>query len=182
MGASEHRNLIEVTIRESQGLPPLGWLVRVDPSCQHVTIEHGARVERGTGWIIEGVWDGPFGSRFDTSPHLFGSGVRVTDDSIVFVPSCALVDRLLWAERDGELVVSNSLAILLAATGWRLISGHRYERTLHAVTKGIDAYDDQIATDSGTVHHLYYRNLEVSAQGHVLRHKDAPREIGSYEE
>ena len=71
---------------------------------------------------------------------------------------------------------------MLADTGWRLISGHRYERTLHAITKGIDAYDDQIATDSGTVHQLYYHNLEVSARGRVLRHKDAPREIASYEE
>jgi hypothetical protein len=113
---------------------------------------------------------------------LFGSGVRVTDNTIVFVPSCALVDRLLWAERDGELVVSNSLALLLADTGWRLISGHRYERTLRAITKGIDRYDDQIPTDCGTVHQLYYHNLEVSARGRVLRHKDAPREIASYEE
>jgi hypothetical protein len=182
MQVQPQQDIIQVSIEENENLPPLGWIAEVDLSCHAISIQHGSRVEHGSRWIVEGVWDGSFGGAFDRCAHLFGSGVRVGDESITFVPSCALVDRLVWADRNGALIVSNSLALLLAKTGARLISGASYEDSLYAVGSGIDSYNDEILTTSGPVHQLYYHNLEVRAGGRTLRPKDSPREIASYEE
>jgi hypothetical protein len=171
---------MDMVIERDGRLPNLGWLARVEPSGR-VVVHHGPQVEAGDGWIVEGVWDGPFGSGFAESAHLFGSGIRVTNDAVTFVPSCALVDRLLWADLDGELLVSNSLTLLLAATGWRLPADGQVARSLYAIMRGIDTYDTRIPTTTGTIHQLYYHNLEVSRGRRNLRPKAIPSEIGSYE-
>ena len=161
-------------------LPNLGWLARVELSGR-VLVHHGSQVEAGDGWIVEGVWDGPFGNGFAESAHLFGSGIRVTNDTVTFVPSCALVDRLLWADLDGTLLVSNSLALLLAATEWRLPPDGGAARALYSIMRGIDAYDNRIPTTTGTIHQLYHHNLEVRNGRRTLRPKAMPSEIGSYQ-
>ena len=176
------QDTIQASIQDSKNLPPLGWIAEVDSGCRAISIQHGSRVEHGRRWIVEGVWDGPFGATFDQCAHLFGSGVKVGNESITFVPSCALVDRLVWADHNGALIVSNSLALLLAKTGARLISGESYDESLYAVGSGIDSYDDEIPTTAGPVHQLYYHNLVVKAGKRLLQPKDQPREIASYEQ
>ncbi len=173
------QDTIQVSLEDSENLPPLGWIAEVDSGGRAISIQHGSRVEHGSRWIVEGVWDGPFGATFDRCAHLFGSGVKVGNESITFVPSCALVDRLVWADRNGALIVSNSLALLLAKIGARLISGESYDESLYAVGSGIDSYDDEIPTTAGPVHQLYYHNLEVRAGKRILQPKDHPREIAS---
>jgi hypothetical protein len=170
-------------IREIPQLPRLGWVAQVSPAFDEVVIECGPRVERGDGWVVEGVWEGPFGSSFARAPHLFGSGVRVTDDSVEFVPSCALVDRLVWAESGGAVLVSNSLALLLARVGWRLTPRVNYVRSLYAITKGITGYDDTLPASGGLVHQLYYRNMALRADGRMsLTYKAEARGIATFGE
>ncbi len=145
-------------------------------------MRHGSQVERGANWVAEGVWDGPFSEGFAVAEHLFGSGAVWAGDSVTFSPSCALVDRLLWAETQGSIVVSNSLSVLLGATGWRLRTDGGAARTLYSIIRGIDAYDDEIPTDAGPVHQLFYHDLVVSPGRARVSEKRRRREIQSYAE
>lgn len=171
-----------VTVRENPRLPRLGWVARV-PSTGLVAIEHGSSVERGDDFVVEGIWDGAFGPSFGGAPHFFGSGVRVAGGTVTLVPSCALVDRVVWARDRHQLVASNSLALLLGALGWRLTPEENYLRALYAITRGISTYDDRICTTGGTVHQLFYRNMEIGSDLEPrLAYKAEPREIRSFED
>ncbi len=103
---------IPIHYHQVSGLPGLSWLAQVSPDRSRLSVVHGSLVECRPGWLVEGVWDGDFeGGGFHRSEHFFGSGVRVDGDRIYFVPSSALVDRLLSCEIRGHLFVSNSLAL-----------------------------------------------------------------------
>ena len=83
-------------------LPPLAWAADVDRTHGLVTLVHGLRVEVREHFFIEGVWDGPFQlGEFATTYCVFGSGGRLAEDSIRFVPSAATTDHLYYDE-DGE--------------------------------------------------------------------------------
>nr|MBA4160198.1 hypothetical protein [Gemmatimonadota bacterium] len=108
-------------------LPKLAWLASLNRETLRLDVLHGGAVEIGDGWIVEGVWDGEFASgEFHRSDHFFGSGIRIDGEEVHFVPSSALVDRLLYAEWDDQLIVSNSLPLLLAGIGARLDPAHHY--------------------------------------------------------
>ncbi|MFX0199129.1 MAG: hypothetical protein ACFFCW_23650 [Candidatus Hodarchaeota archaeon] len=75
--------------------------------------------------MVEGVWDDDFErGDFHRSENFFGSGIRIDGDSVYFVPSSALVDRLLFCKDDGSFLCSNSLIFLPA------------ERTTEILNKG----------------------------------------------
>jgi hypothetical protein len=115
--------------------------------------------------MVEGVWDGPFEEgAFHRGAHLFGSGIRLEDDAIYFMPSCALVDRLFYCRNGGELLVSNSLLALLATTGAELDPRHDYLTESKAVAVGIDAYDTSfhvLHASIGEFHQLFHKALVV---------------------
>ena len=118
-------------------LPQLAWVASANRSSGMVDVFHGASVERRPEWMVEGIWDDDFSSGgFDRSPHFFGSGVRVADGALVFVPSCGLVDRLLYCEDGRQLMVSNSLPLLLAYTGARLDPARDYRAAAAAIRAG----------------------------------------------
>ena len=111
----------ELELVENTDLARLAWLARIDRQAKRVTVTHGRDVERGDSWLVEGVWPGPFSDLgFAGTEHFFGSGLKLTERGVRLVPSCASVDRLLLAELEEIVYASNSLPLLLAATGARL--------------------------------------------------------------
>jgi hypothetical protein len=87
---------LRLAAKEREALPPLAWFAEVDTLSQSIEVHHGALVETRGDWLVEGVWSEDFeAGGFPISEHFFGSGVHLTDDGVVFVPSSALVDRLL---------------------------------------------------------------------------------------
>src|SRR6266516_3999179 len=109
---------LELQRRELESLPKLAWLAAYDRAAGRVVVLHVPGVEGREDWVVEGVWDGDFAlGAFHRSDHFFGSGVRLEGDRAYFVPSRALADRLLYCVQGRSVLVSNSLALLLAHTG-----------------------------------------------------------------
>jgi hypothetical protein len=130
-----------LSYHEVATLPRLAWLAVVDRGGGRARVFHGSAVECRDRWMVEGVWDGDFaGGGFHDSAHFFGSGIRVEGDRLLFVPSSALVDRLLYCRHRGRVLVSNSLVLLLAFTHARLDPGHDYRAEATAIRQGAQAY------------------------------------------
>jgi hypothetical protein len=136
------RRAATIDYERDDTLPKLAWLATVDLRNNRLRVAHGRSVECHPQWLVEGVWDGRFDDgEFHRGAHLFGSGIRIDGDAIYFMPSCALVDRLLYCRSGDELHVSNSLLVLLAATGAELDPRHDYLIEAKAVSVGVDEYD-----------------------------------------
>src|SRR5206468_11356948 len=96
---------------EVAALPRLAWLAVVERGAARARVYHGPAVECRDRWMVEGVWDGDFAAGgFHDSPHFFGSGIRVDGDRLLFVPSSALVDRVLYCQDRGRVVVPTALS------------------------------------------------------------------------
>jgi hypothetical protein len=149
-------------------LPKLAWLARVDRGPQVVAVTHGAAVETRPDWLVEGVWDGDFGQGgFHRAENFFGSGIRLEGDEVHFVPSTASIDRLLYCEYQGQALVSNSLILMLAATGASLSDQEDYWRECLSIIKGVDRYDRRFAVAHPRLSHLeqvFYENIVISDQ------------------
>jgi hypothetical protein len=167
-------------------LPQLGWLARLDLARGDLVVTHGSSVECRDEWLVEGVWDGDFAAGdFHRCDHLFGSGVRLHEGRVHFVPSCALVDRLLYGLDGDELIVSNSLLILLAATGARLDPRHDYRAEARAIMRGISSYAPEfhlIHPRIERLYQLYHRQLVVANGAVATRIEPPPREFTSFED
>jgi len=150
-------------------LPKLGWLASLDRASGNLLVYHGSSVEYHDGWIVEGVWDDDFiRGDFHRTGNFFGSGIRLDEGSIFFVPSKALVDRLVYCNWRDCLLVSNSLLILLSYTGARLDVHHDYARESFTILKGIHKYDKDITVQHPEIQHFhqaFYHNLTVNDAG-----------------
>ena len=127
--------------RELPQLPRLAWLAVLNRDARDVLVYHGSALECRDDWMVEGTWDGEFAiGGFHDSEHFFGSGIRTVDDAVHFVPSSALVNGLFYCERRREVLVSNSLVLLLAFTGARLDPNHDYHAETYAIRQGAAHY------------------------------------------
>jgi len=97
----------------------LSWLALCEPGIDRVLVKHGRDVQTKIDWFCEAVWDGVYSEgNFDQTDLIFGSGARCRDNHIVFVSSGATTDRLQFLRHDGLFLISNSLACLLAVSGF----------------------------------------------------------------
>jgi hypothetical protein len=163
--------------------PPLGWLAVCPPGSDEITCYVGDRVEGCDGWICEGAWAGPFADgAFDETDLVFGSGVRARGDRVVFVPAGSPIDRLHSIETEEGLLVSNSLAALLAWTGGALrLDCQRYRAIFSSLIAGMGHYERDVPTTVGPVQLTYFDNLVWD--GAELRLVDKPfgdRDLATY--
>jgi hypothetical protein len=165
-------------------LPRLAWLADVSADRRDVHILHGRGVECRATWMVEGVWDAPFADGdFHRRVHFFGSGLRVAGDRLWFVPSCALVDRLLTCEWRGRRVVSNSLVLLLAYTGAALDPEHDYRAEAFAIRSGIRSYNRRFIVrhpEIAAFEQVFHERLVVSAEETVRIARDPDPPIRTY--
>lgn len=141
--------------------PPLAWLAVCRPDNSSVHVTHGSRVETGPDWFAEAVWDGDYEhGDFDRTDLVYGTGGRIRDDEIVFVSSATAVERLHSLAVDGRVLVSNSLACLLAAADTDIDPHYsRYFDDFESIIRGIEDYRRTMATSAGAVRLTYYKNL-----------------------
>lgn len=166
------------------GLPKLAWLAewRLSESAIHVLL--GEAVEASEHFFVEGCWNGPFSDgAFDHAEAVFATGAVVRGDGVVFVPPAHTIDSLFYTVRDGCLTVANSLAVLLARLGDRLLPERPgYDEAFDSIALGIDDYQRAIPTRLGDVQRLLFRNLRVGADGVVdLVDKPLPPRLPDYE-
>lgn len=146
-------------------LPGLAWLATVAAPSGSVRVIHGAWVETQPRFFFEGAWAGAFErGRPDETEVAYGSGAVVTEDAICFVPCLATTDYIYY-QRDADAVIaSNSLALLLAATGDALDPRFlHYADVNNSILKGIHEYQRRIPTQRGAVSRLLHGNLRVTA-------------------
>lgn len=166
--------------REVAALPRLAWLARANPESGDVLVSHGPAVERTPYWMVEGVWDDEFRlGGFHRSQHLFGSGVRIEDGHVHFVPSSALVNRLVYCRYRDEILVSNSLVLLLAFTGAALDPAHDYRAETYAVRHGPGRYPRSFTVAHPEIRSFYqvYGESLVLADGEIRF--ESPRPVPS---
>jgi hypothetical protein len=164
--------------------PPLAWIARCRAGDPVVRVRHGAQVEVRPEWLCEAIWDGPFAQGdFDRTDLVFGSGIRLRDDGVVFVSAGSTVDRLHVLSGDGEVLVSNSLACLLAVGDVTVDEAYPdWFGLFVSVKRGIDAYERRLPMRGGAhVELVYFRNLFWDGRALVERDKPSPlRDFGTF--
>jgi hypothetical protein len=141
--------------------PRLAWIAICERGADEVTAFVGSGVEVTDDWLCEGIWDGPYtAGDLDRTDVVFGSGVRLRGDTVVFVSSGTTVDRLHAWEGEGEQLVSNSLPCILALAGGSLdLFFEHYARVSRSIVKGLDSYERSLPTTAGPVQLTYFNNL-----------------------
>lgn len=147
--------------------PPLAWVAqhRTEDS-EKLKVWCGTQVEVGEKFVVEGVWPGSFSEcGFERSDLFFGSGLKILEDRVCFVSSCAAVDRI-WSWCDGATTyVSNSLPLLLAISDISLLpTEHRYAQWVQTVVRG-RSYQRTYPVSHGQLKVHYIQNLELSNEG-----------------
>jgi hypothetical protein len=167
-------------------LPKLAWLASLELGGGDLSIFHGSAVECHDRWMVEGVWDGDFGrGDFHRSENFFGSGIRVDGNRAYFAPSSALVDRLFYCLCKKNMLVSNSLVLLLAFTGAKLDSSHDYMIESKAILKGIKHYKKDFPVlhpDIERFYQLYYENIVVENGRISFELRSSIHDIDSFEQ
>ncbi len=154
--------------------PKLAWAASFQPGGGAVEILHGPCVERGQGWCAEAVWAGDFAAgEFDATELVFGTGVRVRGENVIFVSAGTMMDRL-WRCRRGERVhVSNSLPCLLARADVSLREDYLdYPADIETQKLGLNRYKKVLPAEPCDLEVTYFRNLLWD--GRELREIDKP--------
>ena len=155
--------------------PCQGWVASFGRGDREIEVLHGSRVETRDAWFCEAAWAGDFAAGdFDRTDVVAGTGCRLREDRVVFVPPGTLVDRLHWLEREGRFWVSNSFSALLAVTGGRISrSDPHHSRGMRSIKYlGLDRCRRTWESTAGTVHLVYFENLVWDGQS--LSQHDKP--------
>lgn len=155
-------------------LPRLAWIAMTRSGSGRTLLAHGPDVEVSESWAAEGVWDAGFDQEgFQSSQNLYGSGVWVSQDAATFRTATTLVDRLWVATRAGEVKVSNSLPLILAATDSGLLADHDYSTEMAAITAGVNKYKPAFpVAGEWSIEQRFYSTIRVT--------KDAKVEVELY--
>jgi hypothetical protein len=175
---------MQLRYRRDCDLPKLAWCADIDLAADEATVRHGELVEVHDTFFVEGVWNGPFDQgQFTATECIFGSGAARSGDDLVFVTSCSTTDALFYIQDPRLVVVSNSLPFLLAAVGDELDPRYpAYFEHCESLIHGINEYERNVATRTGAVQRLLFRNLCVGRGGCREEDKPLPPRFGRYED
>ena len=126
-----------------------------------VLVRCGPQVETGNEWFCEAAWAGDYEEgAFDHTDIVAGTGGRLRDAGAYFVSSGSTVDRLHSFQRNGEVLVSNSLPCLLVAVSASLSPSYpRYSQDMETITEGFQDHKRFLQTSAGPVQFTYFNNL-----------------------
>jgi hypothetical protein len=112
----------------------------VHPGAVHV--DHGTSVRTFDGGFFEGTWAGDASQPNATT--VFGSGMNLIDGELIVVPPTHHLECVYFARLGGGLVVSNSLAGLLVASGSKLDPRANYSRVFLEAVRAVWLIDDPV--------------------------------------
>jgi hypothetical protein len=152
---------MQFTYQRVDSWPSLAWLARCRRGSEAIDVLHGPGVETTPSWFCEAIWDGEFDQGdFDRTDIVFGSGGRARDGTITFVSSGATVDRLQALDSGQDVLVSNSLPCLLAASRGAVDPAYpNYFRDFSSICLGLSRYRPLLATSAGAVRLIYFNNV-----------------------
>src|SRR5690554_368149 len=136
-------------IRRSHKIGNLVWIVKIIKSSLAWEAVIGKHVEITKNCIVEGIWDAPFSEEnLEESNAFYGSGIIFRENSIIAVPSTALVDRIYMATTDNDIVLSNSLIHILRETESDIDENHDYRIEQDSILKGTKTYKKEFPIKS----------------------------------
>ncbi|HEY7205106.1 MAG TPA: hypothetical protein VIA61_12455 [Methylomirabilota bacterium] len=142
-------------------LPALAWMVEV--TSPRIVFEYGTGVEADEDHVVEGAWSGEFPrGEFADALTFTGTGVRVVGSDLVCATPTNTLHPLFVIRTGQRLLVSNSLAFLLARAGEDIDRGYaHYQFDLMSVMYGLRRYRRRLPTRGGTpvqiAHHCNVR-------------------------
>ena len=125
--------------RPQPTMPPLAWVAAVRPGV--VSVDHGLSVRTYGGGFFEGTWASENSRPYATT--IFGSGMNFIDGDLIVVPPTHHLECLYFARIPSSLVVSNSLAGLLTASGLELDSRADYSSVFLGAVGAVWLIDDR---------------------------------------
>ena len=160
----EEKQWSRVEAKQSDELPILAWIATAEVDGGTYSVWHGRGLEVEADWVVEGVWDGPFTEgNFDRTAQVYGSGLRARGDTLTFVSPGATTERLYYVLHGGSIHVSNSLPLLMARTGTRLLDDVRDYTPRSTVTPADPAEQSWLPAFPEPIHMLAHHNLAVKA-------------------
>ena len=159
---------MEISPKQVPQWPKLAWVAVFPDGAETIEVYHGPMVETASDWCVEAVWTGDFAAGdFDRTDLVFGSGVRIRDNRVIFVTSASGVDRLWYGSYAGLWYVSNSLPALLACADIELCEHYsHYTRDIETVEGlGLKRYVRSFPTSAGEVRVCYFTNLLFDGRG-----------------
>lgn len=170
----------------SAHMPRLAWVAHVPLEGGEIKVSHGSFTEIADNWVVEGCWDAPYAEgNFHKCENFFGSGIRNTQDSVFFCSSMAMVDRLIYAHHQDQIIISNSLVIMLTITGAKLDLKHDYYKECYGLLEGILKYPREfriVHSEIETFYQVYSSNLILDADGLHQVPRSQAKIIKSYEQ
>lgn len=162
---------MRLEIQHLPGLPRLAWCAHTAPGGDTLTVQAGPWVDSADDWCFEGAWAGSFEEgAFDRAEHCMGSGVRVDADGATFVAPSHTLDRLYAVAIPAGVWFSNSLAMLLAASGVRLDPRYRlYAADLLSGLSGLKRYRRRMpALDGAVLRQFVCCNVRLTRDGSLI--------------
>jgi hypothetical protein len=90
---------------------------------------------------------------------MFGAGLRIRGDNLVFVTASTTLDRLWHYYCDETWYISNSLPAILETSKLDLLDEYDYPSALISIRRGLNRYVRTIPTTGGDLHITYFHNL-----------------------
>jgi hypothetical protein len=181
---------MKLAIERIAGLPALAWAAEIRERGRALHVVCGDAVEADENGIVAGAWAGDFAARgiahaatsTGTALRLAspaGAG-RQSEPSLVAVVGTASTSPLhRWrgaGRARGRVVLSNSLALALAAAGDRLAPFYPfYPQVLYSIVLGPERYRAELPVAGGRLA-VFYRSMAIDAAGRArpLPAPDAP--------
>lgn len=154
------------------GLPPLAWGLVSRVGETKASLVHGASVFVGDGFACDGGWNGPCDrAGYLGASALFGTGVSWGGRDGIEVRSAVRPLERFWSlEVDRAVVVSNSLALVLALGGSRLDPRYlHYEADLLWYMEREHQMSRRVRTADGAVLRQYGQALLGVQGGRITR-------------
>ncbi len=157
---------MEFQFEPIETLPRLAWCARIKREEDRVVVRHGPWVETRPTFFCEGAWNGEFAEgRPDLATVFMGSAGVLQDDQILFASPTHCLEKLFVLRNADEVLVSNSLAFVLAEAGDGCdptYPNYVYD-LLDFNAKGLHCHHSTLPTARGEKAHLYKRcNLLVT--------------------
>ena len=149
----------------SPSLPALAWVAHIRDLVVRVSCGRSVRLDdRG---FFEGTWSGPPGlDAAARSSTVFGSGILIDGRELVIVPPAHTLEPIyLSTERDGTLVVSNSLVGLLCSTGRELDPKALYPPIFGTSNRGLSHAVQRVPTTTDPITVNFFENILVNIDG-----------------
>jgi hypothetical protein len=173
---------MKLTIDCIARLPALAWAAEIREAGHAVHVVCGAAVEADASGIVAGAWAGDFAQGdIAGAATSIGTGLRLASQGLIAVVGTASTAPLhRWrgtGQARGRVVLSNSLALALAAAGDRLVASYPfYPHILYSIVLGPRHYRAEIPVAGGRLA-VHYRSVAIDVAGRATA-LPAPRTPG----